>query len=195
VKYAHSKGGFMTLLHNSLQLNSRGELPKLIHGGIGIELGVRDGDFSAHLLEHSNLDLLVSLDCWSMKNFSEEPHFQRACEKLKPYGNRSVILKARFQDTVNLFPNVFDFIYIDGLHSYNAVARDIASWWPKLKPGGLFAGHDYLKFKHSESGYQWGVVEAVNEHVDKYSLELNLTRAREPIDQRIMSWYFWKHNE
>jgi hypothetical protein len=36
-----------------------------------------------------------------------------------------------------------DFIYIDGDHTYEAVAADIAGWWPKLKVGGILAGHDY----------------------------------------------------
>jgi len=36
-----------------------------------------------------------------------------------------------------------DFIYIDALHTFDAVSRDLAAWWPKLRPGGLIAGHDY----------------------------------------------------
>ena len=37
----------------------------------------------------------------------------------------------------------FDFIYVDARHDYRGVAVDIAEWWPKLRPGGIFAGHDY----------------------------------------------------
>jgi hypothetical protein len=38
---------------------------------------------------------------------------------------------------------IVDFVYIDGDHSYEAVKEDIAGWWPKVKVGGILAGHDY----------------------------------------------------
>eukprot|EP00239_Pterosperma_sp_CCMP1384_P002466 CAMPEP_0197850282 /NCGR_PEP_ID=MMETSP1438-20131217/14881_1 /TAXON_ID=1461541 /ORGANISM="Pterosperma sp., Strain CCMP1384" /LENGTH=330 /DNA_ID=CAMNT_0043463367 /DNA_START=422 /DNA_END=1411 /DNA_ORIENTATION=+ len=38
----------------------------------------------------------------------------------------------------------FDFIYLDGLHTYAGVKTDIRVWWPKLKEGGILAGHDYV---------------------------------------------------
>jgi predicted O-methyltransferase YrrM len=36
-----------------------------------------------------------------------------------------------------------DFVFIDARHTYDAAAEDLAAWWPKVKPGGLIAGHDY----------------------------------------------------
>lgn len=36
-----------------------------------------------------------------------------------------------------------DFVYIDANHSYEAVRDDMAAWFPKVKSGGVFAGHDY----------------------------------------------------
>ena len=42
------------------------------------------------------------------------------------------------------FPdNFFDFIFLDAAHDYASVQEDLRAWWPKLKAGGLFAGHDY----------------------------------------------------
>lgn len=36
-----------------------------------------------------------------------------------------------------------DFVFVDGDHSYDAVCADIRAWRPKLKPGGVMAGHDH----------------------------------------------------
>ena len=38
----------------------------------------------------------------------------------------------------------FDLVFIDADHSYEAVKQDIANWKPKIKAGGILAGHDYL---------------------------------------------------
>jgi predicted O-methyltransferase YrrM len=37
----------------------------------------------------------------------------------------------------------FDFIFIDAEHLYDFVKQDLKNWYPKLKKGGIFAGHDY----------------------------------------------------
>jgi len=43
-----------------------------------------------------------------------------------------------------LFENhSFDAVYIDCDHSYPAVRADILAWRPKVKLGGILAGHDY----------------------------------------------------
>jgi len=75
-------------------------------------------------------------------------------------------------DVAKTFPDAFfDFVYIDALHTYNAVVTDMNAWWPKLKDGGLFSGDDYgdvstghLAFWEKDLWpYQWGVVRGVRE--------------------------------
>ncbi len=34
------------------------------------------------------------------------------------------------------------FVFIDAAHDYDSVKRDVAAWLPKVKPGGILAGHD-----------------------------------------------------
>jgi len=38
--------------------------------------------------------------------------------------------------------NSVDFVFIDADHSYEAVKKDIIAWMPKIKEGGILAGHD-----------------------------------------------------
>ena len=52
-----------------------------------------------------------------------------------------------------------DVIFLDAGHSAQAVIKDIAAWLPKMKNGGIMAGHDYHAWK--------GVKEAVDGAFDK----------------------------
>jgi predicted O-methyltransferase YrrM len=36
-------------------------------------------------------------------------------------------------------------VYIDGDHRFEFVKQDISAWLPKVRPGGILAGHDYGK--------------------------------------------------
>jgi hypothetical protein len=55
-----------------------------------------------------------------------------------------------------------DFVFIDAEHTPEAVAHDLAAWWPKVRPGGLLAGHDYTNFP--------GVALAVDQFVARHAL-------------------------
>ena len=39
--------------------------------------------------------------------------------------------------------NSLDFVFIDAAHDYESVKKDINAWFPKIKKGGVIAGHDY----------------------------------------------------
>jgi len=67
-----------------------------------------------------------------------------------------------------------DFIYIDGAHDYDNTKLDVESWFPKLKIGGIIAGHSYT---HSP------VKKAVDEYFGKQNIKF--------INN---SWYFEKTN-
>lgn len=38
-----------------------------------------------------------------------------------------------------------DLLHLDGGHDYQAVASDLNVWWPRLRPGGLLIGDDYVQ--------------------------------------------------
>lgn len=38
-----------------------------------------------------------------------------------------------------------DFVFIDADHKYESVVKDIQSWLPKIKKGGMISGHDFTQ--------------------------------------------------
>lgn len=59
-----------------------------------------------------------------------------------------------------------DFVFIDASHEYKHTVKDIESWLPKMKNGGILSGHDYIP--------QWpGVVRAVNETLGAKNVKKN----------------------
>ena len=69
-------------------------------------------------------------------------------------------IKERSLNAVNLFEdNSLDFVFIDASHEYEDVKNDILAWLPKVKRGGILAGHDY----YVNQDWFSGVKKAVNE--------------------------------
>lgn len=67
-------------------------------------------------------------------------------ERVLPYSKNTditIIHDFSSEASKNVSNNYFDFIYIDGDHSYDGVKKDILCWLPKLSKGGYFCGHDY----------------------------------------------------
>jgi hypothetical protein len=77
-----------------------------------------------------------------------------------PYTRLDNMLKVVVSDSVGASQRYengsLDFVFIDGGHSYKEVKADIQAWLPKVKKGGVLAGHDYSKSFP-------GVVQAVRE--------------------------------
>ena len=83
-----------------------------------------------------------------------------------------------------------DYIYVDARHDYCAIAEDLNDWWPKLKQGGILAGHDFLnneQVKKMKPREDWGLCEdgsrndgavrgAVEEFAKKYDLSINVVQ-------------------
>ena len=75
---------------------------------------------------------------------------------IKDKNNIKHIHKTSDDAIVDLKGQSFDFIYIDGLHTYDQIKKDIKNYLPHVKKGGFIAGHDY----HSNHK---GVIDGVNE--------------------------------
>lgn len=160
----------------------------------GAEVGVREGHFSRFIVQNTDIEKWYAIDPWEnnpeLGNADEA--YRIAKEMFEPFGNRIEMIKGYSPSAADFVEdNSLDFIYIDGMHTYNEVKADIDAWWNKLKVGGILAGHDY----HLED---WpGVYNSVNEFVQKNNLQLNITGIESPDynlehDGWKPSWWFLK---
>ena len=59
-------------------------------------------------------------------------------------GERIRLIQSTSESAAGTFAETsLDFVYIDADHAYASVVADIGLWLPKIKPGGLLAGHDF----------------------------------------------------
>lgn len=77
-------------------------------------------------------------------------------ENIKSHKNISHIMKISDDACFDIKDNSVDFVYIDGMHTYEQVKKDIINYLPKIKKGGFIGGHDY------HPNWQ-GVMDAINE--------------------------------
>lgn len=131
----------------------------------GVEIGTAEGTHAEILCRAiPGLDLYC-VDPWvhypgytDYMGATLDRFYKTAVEKLAPY---HVTLLRKFSlDAAGCFPdNSLDFVYIDGAHDFQNVADDICTWIEKVKPGGVFFGHDY-KRSHNP-GFRCHVVDVV----------------------------------
>ena len=149
---------------------------------IGAEIGVYYGDTASDYLGILDIKKVYLIDPYVihpryseqiMKESEEEAH-----AKLDIYKDKIEWVRTTSAKAVDMFnESSLDFVYIDGDHSYKFIQEDITLYYPKVKKGGLFSGHDYRS-------YAPGVIAAVNEFCKKNSLDLH--RGGQ------MDWWIWK---
>lgn len=85
--------------------------------------------------------------------------------KLLEEHNKTILRMPSLEASRQIEDRSLDFVYIDGDHRFDAVMMDIILWAPKVKPGGIVAGHDFYHF------YQAGVVDAVYAYTRAHRIE------------------------
>jgi len=66
-----------------------------------------------------------------------------ALRALESFSERFTFIKRYSDAALELLPDVaFDFVYVDGDHSYKWALHDMTNYWNKVKSGGVLCGHD-----------------------------------------------------
>ncbi len=137
---------------------------------VAVEIGVAAGTGTLTMLQHIPDLILYSIDPWKhLDNILGEEHFEAALPqkeldnayetakaRVAEFGTRVILIRKPSDEAVNDVPAEIDYVFIDGDHQYKQVIKDIKNYGPKVVPGGIIAGHDYVK--------QNGVAGAVDEY-------------------------------
>jgi hypothetical protein len=147
----------------------------------GIEVGTAYGGCANHLLTHCNLERLICVDPYKyypdMPGLFDQDDYDRlkiqTAKRLSAFApdkNGKTRVSFLYEDSIEVFDKVgfcaVDFVFLDGLHTYERVKLEIEYYSQLIRPGGALIGHDYDTFKE--------VKKAVDEYCKPIMLETNL---------------------
>lgn len=152
--------------------------------GEGAEVGCAWGGFSQAVLRIWKGQMLYMIDPWS-----KQPDYRESTNETAPFdewykecvafaeGRKGMkpevkIMRMRSTDGAKEFlDNALDWVYIDGNHRYENVCEDLRAWWPKVKSGGLFSGHDYgNQTMQQVGGWDCEVQRAMDDFIKEYKI-------------------------
>lgn len=125
------------------------------------EIGTQHGKFAEQMMLTTQPQKfhIIDIDLALFQNsLAQHSHLKQALEK------KLVMLhKGDSSTVISTFPDsYFDWIYIDGDHSYEGVKKDIEKSHAKLKSDGLLVFNDYTYWSPYEM-IPYGIPRAVNE--------------------------------
>lgn len=120
-----------------------------------VEVGCWKGRSTAFLLvEASNKSQRIevyAVDTWQGSpehaghaSILADTLYEEFLENVRPVGRQLVSLRIPSPKAADFFENgSLDGVFIDAAHDYQSVLADIVAWRPKVRAGGILAGHDY----------------------------------------------------
>jgi len=127
-----------------------------------VEIGVWKGELSKMIIEQCNPEYFMMVDPLLVEynhfegyscTMGEKPKTQRQLDniskRLEKYD--ADFMRMTSVEASQLVPEEsVDFVFIDGLHTYDAITEDIQLWLPKIKHGGMLAGDDFKGGKYAK---------------------------------------------
>ena len=112
------------------------------NGSKFVEVGCYEGRSAAYMaveIANSNKDIdFYCVDFWL------DGLYETFVENMMPVKDHYTALHMASHAAAKKFEDEsLDFVFIDADHHYDSVKQDIEVWWPKVKQGGILAGHDY----------------------------------------------------
>ena len=164
----------------------RNNLPEWLHDldfKIGVEVGVAAGEYSEIICRANPQMKVYGVDPWEAytdyKHYVKKDAFNKlygaAKKRLAQYSNYEFIKDLSINALKKFKDTSLDFVYIDANHEDPYISEDIAEWSKKIRPGGIVAGHDYIKAgkarrNMNDAMEHWDVKDAVNKYVKDHNI-------------------------
>lgn len=128
-------------------------LGSLPHGGVAAEIGVWCGATAHSIMQRNRPAKLFLVDCWehqqgtyesdraNVQNAEHDANFRLVQECFRPFRQVQVLRMYSLEAAAMFAPCYFHWVHFDGDHT--RLDDDLLAWWPLVKPGGWFTGHDY----------------------------------------------------
>jgi predicted O-methyltransferase YrrM len=156
-------------------------LPSLIRERnykIGIEIGVFVGGHAKAIIDNTDIWFLIGIDPYvmyeqSIKGIESQEDFEyiynfilkrldfRKYLHLRMTSDKAFEMLARHE-------NKFDFVFIDGLHTYDQVKKELENYEKLIRKGGVIACHDY---NHPTFPL---LTVAIDEFAERHNAKINL---------------------
>jgi hypothetical protein len=159
---------------------------------IGVEVGVAAGEYSLALMQANPQMTLYGVDPYTpyrgYKDYVRLGTYtslkEQAHKLLDGFPNYHFIEEFSTEAVLDFEDNSLDFVYLDGNHSYPYIDDDIAAWYPKIRKGGVLAGHDYarIKGKGNEDSTNWAVIPALHKYAQEHDLQIYVWGLEAKID-------------
>ena len=155
---------------------------------LGMEIGCFSGEMADALLRYlPSLNLVLcdpyspvpegcpyhdkaQSELWGQPEWDEI--FVKARQRLRKYAGRVLwrLCTDTEMDWIDGIDGKLDFVFLDALHDESSVRRGLEVCYPRLRSGGIFAGHDYHARFEAIGDPGWGVKKAVDAFVSLQGL-------------------------
>jgi predicted O-methyltransferase YrrM len=139
-------------------------LAHLPQRGVAAEIGVSRGKFTSAIMSINPPRRLHLVDVWNSERYDGALQNTVMTTYATEIESGVVEINKGYSTTVGgTFPDgYFDWIYIDTDHSYETTRKELLLYEPKMRVGGIIAGHDFA-MGNWRDGIKYGVIEAVHE--------------------------------
>ncbi|MEZ5117549.1 MAG: class I SAM-dependent methyltransferase [Candidatus Nanopelagicales bacterium] len=136
-----------------------------------VELGVHNGaSFIAAATAARTFDIdcqLYGIDSWEgdahAGHYDGDAVYADLKRHIDANFSSTVLMRSFFDDARQEFRSgSIDLLHIDGLHTYDAVSHDFATWLPAMKPDGVILFHDIAVYERGFGVHRlWGELKEI----------------------------------
>lgn len=160
-----------------------------------VEIGTEGGRYAEEICRANPQAHLTCVDPWLAYDRYEDhvsqpkldDFYAAATARLAPY-NATLIRAASLDAAPRFADGSLDAVFIDGNHHFDFVVRDIIAWAPKVRIGGMVAGHDYKPEGSERTPIPFGVIEAVTAYTTAHKIAPYFITTRD----KCPSWFWIK---